>query len=89
VLECDWLAKNIGVIPDFLSARECQDFIAFSEGKVYEDAPVSTGRGTAVMKDVRNNDRVMVDDVVGAARLYERVESFLPLPMDKKWHAAA
>src|SRR5580692_5473704 len=85
MLECDWLAKDIGVIPDFLSAEECQDLIAFSEGEVYEDAPVSTQRGMIMMKDVRNNDRVMVDDVAEAARLYKRVEPFLPPRMDKKW----
>lgn len=85
MLECDWLANTIAVIPDFLSAQECQDAIAFSEGKVYEDAPVDTGRGMAVMKDVRDNDRVMVDDVARAARLYERVEPFLPALLDQQW----
>ena len=86
MLECDWLARDIGVIPDFLSAQECQDFVDFSEAKVYEGAPVSTGRGMVMMKDVRNNDRVMVDDVAMAAQLYQRVDAFLPPRMEKKWH---
>jgi predicted 2-oxoglutarate/Fe(II)-dependent dioxygenase YbiX len=86
MLECDWLARDIGVVPNFLSADECLQYIDFSEGKTYEDAPVTTEHGMVMMKDVRNNDRVMVDDVAMAARLYARIEPFLPPRMNKNWH---
>jgi hypothetical protein len=86
MLECEWLANDIGVVPDFLSAAECQAFIAFSEGRAYEGAPISTAGGTALVRDVRNNDRVIVDDVAEAARLYQRAEAFLPPRMDEEWH---
>jgi hypothetical protein len=57
-----WLARDIGTISDFLSAEECDAHIRFSEDKRYEEATVSTERGQLMLKQLRNNDRVMLDD---------------------------
>ena len=85
MLKCHWLAKDAGVIPGFLSAEECTAYIRRSEAEGYEDAPVTTADGMIMMKDVRNNDRVMVDDFAEAHRLYTRAEPFLPRRIKKKW----
>jgi predicted 2-oxoglutarate/Fe(II)-dependent dioxygenase YbiX len=80
-----WLAKDIGTIDGFLSAMECDAFINFSESRRYEEAPVTTERGMIVMKELRNNDRVMVDDVEMAASLYGKLAAFAPPRVKKKW----
>jgi 2OG-Fe(II) oxygenase superfamily len=85
VLTCSWLAKNVCVIPDFLSAEECLDLIGASESKGYEDAPITTALGMVMQKDVRNNDRVMVDDVAAAGQLYDRAEPLLPPRLNEEW----
>lgn len=86
VLKCKWLAQNVGVIANFLSAEECQHFIDFSESKIYEDAPVTTDHGMVMMKNVRNNHRVMVDDIAEAACLYQRATACLPPRLNETWH---
>ena len=69
---------SIYLLHDFLSKEECGRFIAFGEGRGFEDAPITTAYGMVMAKDLRNNTRVMVDDVQLAARLFERAEAFLP-----------
>jgi predicted 2-oxoglutarate/Fe(II)-dependent dioxygenase YbiX len=65
------------VIPCFLSPEECDAFIARSEESGYEDAPITTSAGAVVRKDIRNNERVMVDDPALTAELFVRAESLL------------
>ncbi len=69
---------DIFVIHDFLSLEECERFIAASEAVGYGDAPISTSGGPVMAKEIRNNDRVMIDDPATAAELYERARPFLP-----------
>jgi hypothetical protein len=78
-------AKNIGTIEYFLSAAECEDYIRLGETVGFEEAPVSTASGMVMMKDVRNNDRVMVDDPRRAQDLYESLSSGLGPRFEKKW----
>lgn len=80
-----WLAQDVGVVADFMSNEECDQYIQFSEQQGYEEAAVSTELGMVMMKDVRNNDRVIVDDSERAAMLYERVKEFVPIRFKKKW----
>lgn len=69
---------DIFVIHDFLTAEECERYIAASEAVGYADAPITTGGGPVMAKSVRNNDRVMIDDPATAAELYDRARPFLP-----------
>ena len=82
-----WLARDIGVIADFLSAEECDALIAFGEDLGFEDAPVSTYEGPVMMKDLRNNDRVMLDDHDRARELWERARPFVPWRYRKFWES--
>jgi len=72
---CD---DDIFLIRDFFTSDECAEHIRLSEEAGYDDAPISTGGGAVIRKDVRNNDRVMVDDPTLASVLFARSEPLLP-----------
>lgn len=65
-------------INHFLTAAECADFIQRSETKGFVEAEVSTFDGPALRKDIRNNDRIIVDDPTLAALWFERIRRYLP-----------
>lgn len=83
--ELNWRAKDIGTIAEFLSAAECDEYIRLGESKGFGDAPLTTGRGPVMMKEVRNNDRVMFDDVDRAHDLYRRLSPHLAPRFKKEW----
>ena len=83
--EIYWRADNIGTIARFFSADECEDYIRLGEGTGFEEAPITTARGMIMMKDVRNNDRVMFDDPPRAEALYRRLVGHLGPRFQKKW----
>jgi 2-oxoglutarate-Fe(II)-dependent oxygenase superfamily protein len=62
------------VIYDFLSGEECAALIRRSEGLNYEPGTVAD----VVIEEVRNNERVLLDDATLAADLFHRAEPFLP-----------
>lgn len=66
------------VIHDFLSGEECAALIRRSEGLIYEPGTVAD----VVMEQVRNNERVLLDDLSLAADLFHRAEPFLPVVID-------
>lgn len=69
---------DIFVVHDFLSPEECEQYIALSESYGYGDAPISTAGGPVMLKEMRNNDRVMIDDFAIAATLWERLKPHVP-----------
>lgn len=84
-----YLARDILTLSNFFSEAECRAEIAHAESLGFADAPVNTGRGMVMMKEIRNNDRVMSDDAERSAMLWERVRSFMPSPFHDKWQAAS
>lgn len=72
------LADGVYLIPDLLSGEECRELIAFTEGVGYEAAPITTIRGFEMRPDIRNNTRVIVDDVGRAGVLWERSRVEIP-----------
>jgi len=70
--------ERVFVIRGFLTSEECEAHIARSEAAGYGDAPITTSSGFAMRKDIRDNARVMVDDMDLAAALFERARPFLP-----------
>jgi predicted 2-oxoglutarate/Fe(II)-dependent dioxygenase YbiX len=72
------LDDDLFVLHDFLSPDECAGLIATAEAAGFADAPINTLFGAAVRKDVRDNDRVMIDDGPLAAAWYERARAVLP-----------
>ena len=83
--ELKWRAKDIGTIPEFLSVAECDEWVRVGESEGFEGAPITTGRGPVMMKDVRNNHRVMFDDVDRAQNLYRRLSPHLALRFKTIW----
>ena len=74
----DHTAPLVWTVPALLSEAECDAAIARIEDLGPTDAPVSTERGARMMPDVRNNRRVMFDDVPLAADLFTRVKAHVP-----------
>jgi predicted 2-oxoglutarate/Fe(II)-dependent dioxygenase YbiX len=78
---------DIFVVRDFLTPDECLDFITAGETAGFGEAPITMGAGFVLRKDIRDNDRAMVDDPDLAARLFERLRPFLP-PQFIVWEPA-
>lgn len=73
------VAEYIFTITDFLSTDECDSLIQLTESIGYADAPInSADGGAAVVKGIRNNDRVILDDADRAATLWERFKDYCP-----------
>ena len=71
-------APFIAVVDDVLSAAECETLIGRIESLSPCFAPITTSRGFVDRPDIRNNDRVIFDDVALAADLFERLRRLLP-----------
>ncbi len=65
-------------VPEILSPAECVNMIERIESLSPEVATINTIMGTMVNRDVRNNDRVIFDDVEFAETLLERVREKAP-----------
>jgi len=72
------VAKGIYVVPNTLSRKECDEFIAMSERIGFADAPISEVGGEILRPETRNNARVMIDDERTAALLWHRIKAEVP-----------
>jgi prolyl 4-hydroxylase len=70
--------EKVFVIHNFLSKEECAALIRRSEALAYEPSTVAG----VISEDVRNNERVIVDDEYLASDLFQRAESFLPAVLE-------
>lgn len=76
----------IFVLRNFCTPEECAAFIAQSEQAGYDEATITTASGFVMDKDVRDNARLILDDVELARRLWQRAQEFLPGRM-RNWQA--
>lgn len=67
----------VRVVEGFLDDAACDALIARIDAGA-APAPVTTTRGMVMRPDIRNNERVMFDDVEGAASLSARMAPFVP-----------
>ncbi len=72
------IADGIFTVPGLLTPDECQEYIAFTEAKGYEAAPITTVSGFVMRPDIRNNTRVIVDDTERAEDLWRRARDHIP-----------
>lgn len=63
--------------PAVLDARECDAFIERSEQLGYFDAPINTSFGPLLRKDVRDNQRILVDDPELATAWWDRAKGLI------------
>ena len=71
----------IFTVPDFLSPEECEQYISHSENIGYKAAPITTASGFAMIPRIRNNTRVMLDDTLRAADLWQRIAPHVADPV--------
>ncbi|HBE16847.1 MAG TPA: hypothetical protein DEG17_12880 [Cyanobacteria bacterium UBA11149] len=77
---------NIFTIADILSPAECNEYISLTEKIGYTPAPITTHRGFQMRPDIRNNDRVILDDPILALNLWQKVSNYIPRTIGK-WQA--
>ncbi|WP_375559030.1 2OG-Fe(II) oxygenase [Bernardetia sp. OM2101] len=69
---------HIWTIDNFLSGEECQNLIIFSENKSYDEATVSLRSGAKMMKNIRNNERLIYEDEKLAKTYWQKLEEYCP-----------
>lgn len=72
------ITAAVFTVADFLTREECRRFIAQAEAAGFGDAPINSALGVQVVKEVRNNERVILDDAELATQLWERVREYVP-----------
>lgn len=71
-------SPQIWTIEKFLSEEECQNLIIFSENKSYDEATVSLKSGAKMMKNIRNNERLIYEDEKLAQNYWQKLKEFCP-----------
>lgn len=69
--------SEIFVIPNFLTAEECDELIVRSEAIGYEEAKVNIDGAQKTMKSVRDNERVLFADMVYAFQLWKKLKAYI------------
>ena len=73
------IADGIWTVKNFFSEDECAEWIAFAEELGFDEAPISAGIGKEkIQKDVRNNNRAMLDDEDRAFTLWQQAKKHVP-----------
>lgn len=72
-------------VDNLLSAEECRALMERIESAGPTAAPITTAAGFVMRPDIRNNTRVMFDDVALAATLFERIAPHVPRRLEGKW----
>ena len=81
VIALDPTKPLLWTIDDFCSPAECAELVLRIDAAKPEVAPVTTARGPVMRPDIRNNERVVFDDVELAMTLFARARSRLPETM--------
>ncbi len=71
--------QQIWTIENFLTKEECLNLIIFSEHKSYDEATVSLKTGAKMMKNIRNNDRLIYEDKELAQKYWQKLQEFCPI----------
>ncbi len=77
-LVADFIEPDIFTVAGVLSAAECAALIDRAESIGFAAASVRTRSGPKMMTNIRNNDRVNLDDPEIANTMWSRVSSILP-----------
>lgn len=68
----------IWTIDNFLTPKECDDLILFSEQRGYEEAKVSLKSGAKMIKGIRNNYRLIYTDEHLASQYWQKLKNHCP-----------
>ena len=72
----------IWTIDQFLSPKACEDLIIFSESQGYQEATVSLESGPKMIKNIRNNYRLLYEDEKLAQKYWKDLEQFCPKSLE-------
>ncbi|MCE9565884.1 MAG: 2OG-Fe(II) oxygenase [Planctomycetes bacterium] len=72
--------EQVFVVHDLLTPEECAEYIRITEEVGYGAAPITTPSGPMMAPHMRNNERVIIDQPEWAAKLWERVKTWIPSP---------
>ena len=86
-MKLNQISDSIWTIENFLSKKECDDLILFSEMKGFEEAKVNLANGPKMIKGLRNNLRLMYDDNSLAEKYWNKLFEFCPSTIDHNWKA--
>lgn len=71
------------IVENFLTPAECRGFIELAEKEGFNEALIRVKGGGEVMnKDVRDNDRVIWDNMMVATQLWSLVKQYMPHDID-------
>lgn len=73
-----WLNDYVFTVDRFLTPSECDKYIEISEDFGFEEATVTGPQGKVLLKEVRNNERVMFQNREIAEWLWGRAQDFVP-----------
>ncbi len=77
-------------VNDVFTLQQCKEFIEFSHQFDYEVAPIMINSKDGISElwtEIRNNQRVIYDDVQFADRIFQQVKDFLPDELFE-WHVS-
>lgn len=87
MLKNNIIPDRIFTVSNVLSPEECAEYIALTENIGYTPAGLTVGQDEYMMApQVRNNDRVILDDEQRAADLWHRMAEYVPAMIDN-WTA--
>lgn len=72
------LAGQAFLVRGFFTAAECDEQIDLAEDLGFDEAPINMDGGAVMMKQIRNNSRVISDDPDLAVQLFPRLHPHLP-----------
>lgn len=75
---------DVFVVHELMTPTECDELIALSESHGFDDAPISTVGGPVMAPEIRNNERVMIDDENAADRLWQLAREFVPNELEER-----
>jgi hypothetical protein len=77
-MKTEMIGDNLFLVHGLLSPEECAVWIDRAEDIGFDEAPISTESGQQMVKNVRNNDRLMLDSTDDADQLWQRLEPQFP-----------
>ncbi|AGC75780.1 putative 2-oxoglutarate/Fe(II)-dependent dioxygenase YbiX [Nonlabens dokdonensis] len=92
-MEIHQKTEKIWTVPNLLTSKECDDLIIFSEQKGFSEADVGLSSGSKMMKNVRDNYRLIYEDQKLARNLedkflghsYFMVDAMPPLYLNERF----
>ncbi|MDP4217032.1 MAG: 2OG-Fe(II) oxygenase [Bacteroidota bacterium] len=73
------MTNNIFTIDGFWTQGECERFMARSEEIGYQPATVETEKGQKIVETVRNNNRILYEDLTLAENLWQKLKPYAPV----------